>query len=395
MLSLEGMKVLDLTQHLSGPYCTMILGDLGADVLKVEKPKAGDDQRKLGPFVNGEGSPFMAINRNKKSITVNLKSEEGRKILLNLAEVCDVVVENFRPGIVKALGIDYESIRKVNSEIIYCSISGYGQTGPSSRKGGFDIMAQGMTGLMDMNSDTGCRPKKIPISLHDIGAGVIGLYSILSAYIYKLRTGIGQYIDVSLVDSGLALTSIEAATYFVTGIVPKVYGTRNHLSAPYQAYKAKDGYLIVGAGNQKLWEKLCTDVLDKPGWIADARFGKVSDRIEHADDLETMIEEILAEQDISYWISRMEEAGIPGGPINTYDEALHDPQILARDMVVEVEHPRAGRIKTVGIPAKMSQTPGRIRFPSPTLGQHTEDILRGLLNLTDADIERLRLNSAI
>ena len=394
MLSLDGMRVLDLTQHLSGPYCTMILGDMGADVLKIEKLN-GDDQRQLGPFINGESSPFMMINRNKRSITLDLKSQDGKEILLKLAGISDVIIENFRPGVTKSLGIDYEELRKLNSGLVYCSISGYGQTGPDSRKGGFDIMAQGMTGLMDMNSEMGKRPTKIPISLHDLGAGMMSVHSILSAYIYKLKTGIGQYIDVSLVESGLALTVAEAAAYFVNGVVPKVSGTRNHLSAPYQAYRAKDGYVIVGAGNQSLWEKFCRKVVNKPEWLDDPRFGKVSDRIKHADDLEQIIEETLLQKDAGYWIAMMDEAGVPGGPINSYDAALNDPHFLARDMVVEVDHPKAGRIKTLGIPAKMSETPGQIRFPAPTLGQHTEDILKDLLGLTEKRVGELRLNKAI
>jgi len=394
MLSLEGMRVLDLTQHLSGPYCTMILGDLGADVIKIEKHD-GDDQRKLGPFVNGESSPFMAINRNKKSVTLNLKSGEGKRIFLDLAKSADVVVENFRPGIVKSLGIDYESVKRVNEGILYCSISGYGQTGPASQKGGFDIMAQGMTGLMDMNSEEGERPSKIPISLHDIGAGLMSLYSILSAYIFKLKTGAGQHIDVSLVESGLALTVAEAAAYFVNGTVPKVSGTRNHLSAPYQAYRAKDGYLIVGAGNQKLWEIFCKEVIERPDWIADSRFGKVSNRIGHADDLEELIEAVLTQHEIGYWLAKMDKAGVPGGPINSYDAALRDPHMLAREMVVEVEHPKAGNVKTLGIPAKMSVTPGQIRFPAPTLGQHTDEILNTILGLQQGEIDSLRLARTI
>ena len=395
MLSLDGMKVLDLTQHLSGPYCTMILGDLGAEVLKIEKLGDGDDQRKLGPFVNGESSPFMMINRNKKSITLNLKSPAGKELFLELAKKCDVIIENFRPGIVKSLGIDYETVKATNPGIVYCSISGYGQTGPYRHKGGFDIMAQGMSGLMEMNSASGKRPTKIPISLHDLGAGQVALYAILSAYIHRLKTVSGQYIDVSLVEAGLALTVSEAAAYFVNGVVPKVAGTRNHLSAPYQAYQAKDGYVIVGAGNQKLWEKFCTDVVHKPEWIQDPRFGKVSDRIKHADDLEEMLEQVLAERESSYWIAKMEQAGIPGGPINSYDQALNDPHVLARDMVLEVEHPKAGRTKALGMPAKMSLTPGQIRMPAPVLGEHTEQVLRGVLALTDQQIAELKAREAI
>ncbi|KVQ63031.1 CaiB/BaiF CoA transferase family protein [Burkholderia territorii] len=395
MLSLAGVKVLDLTQHLSGPYCTMILGDLGADVIKIEKPRDGDDQRKLGPFINGESAPFMIINRNKKSVTLNLKLEQGRKLFLDLAREADVIVENFRPGIVKSLGIDYDAIREINPGIVYCSISGYGQTGPARHKGGFDIMAQGMTGMMDMNSLSGQRPSKIPISLHDIGAGLTSLYAILGAYIHRLKTGVGQYIDVSLVESGLALTVAEAAAYFANGVVPKVAGTRNHLSAPYQAYRTRNGYVVVGAGNQKLWEKFCNEVVGKPEWIVDSRFGSASERIAHADALEELIEAELMQNDTGHWLDAMEQAGVPGGPINSYDQALQDPHFLARDIVVEVVHPQAGRMKTLGMPAKMSETPAQIRWPAPMLGQHTEEILTGYLALSHAQIEGLKSDHVI
>lgn len=395
MMALEGLKVLDLTQHLSGPYCTMMLGDMGAEVLKIEKLQDGDDQRKLGPFVHGESAPFMMINRNKKSIALNLKSDAGKALFLKMAKVCDIVVENFRPGIVKSLGIDYDTVSAINPGIVYCSISGYGQTGPYAHRGGFDILAQGMTGMMDMNSPTDQRPNKIPISMHDIGAGLMGLNSILSATIHKLRTGIGQYIDVSLVESGLALTVQETSAYFANGVVPKVSGTRNHLSAPYQAYKTRDGYVVVGAGNQKLWENLCKHVVNRPDWIDDPRFARVSTRIQNADALEQILEEVLGQQDTDYWIARMDKAGIPGGPINTLDQALRDPHFLARDMVVDITHPKAGPMKTLGIAAKMSQTPGQIRLPAPTFGQHTDDILKTVLALTGQQIADLRSQQVI
>jgi crotonobetainyl-CoA:carnitine CoA-transferase CaiB-like acyl-CoA transferase len=384
------MRVLDLTQHLSGPYCTMVLGDMGADVLKVEKPQ-GDDQRKLGPFVNGESSPFMMINRNKKSITLNLKSAAGVDLFLRLAAASDVVIENFRPGVVDTLGIGYDAVRKVNERIIYCSISGYGQTGPYRDLGGFDILAQGMTGMMDLNSQPGQPPSKVPISIHDIGAGLTATNSILSAYIHVLKAGEGQYIDVSLVDSGLALTVQEAASYFVTGVVPHVAGTRNHLSAPYQAYRAQDGFVVVGAGNQRLWENFCRLVVDRPEWIDEPRFAAVHDRLAHADLLEQLIEGVLGEQPAIVWIERMRAAGVPGGPINDYSQAVSDAHIVeARDMTPEVEHPVAGTVKVLGIPAKLSATPGTIRRPAPVLGQHTDEVLREVLSIEPNEVTQLR-----
>ncbi len=394
LTALEGLRVLDLTQHLSGPYCTMILGDLGADVVKIEKHQ-GDDQRKLAPFVEGESAPFMAINRNKRSLTLDLKSPEGKKILLDLARQSDVVIENFRPGIAKSLGIDFDSIRAINPGIVYASISGYGQTGPERHKGGFDIIAQGMTGLLEINTPAGARPTKIPISLHDIGAGMTALYAILAAYIHRLKTGQGQYIDVSLVDAGLALTTVEAASYFVSGRVAKVAGTRNHLAAPYQAYRTRDGYVINGASNQKLWEIFCHKVVCRPAWITDPRFVSVSERLRHADDLERLMEEVLAEEDTAHWVRLMDENGIPGGPIHTHDQALAHPQILARQMVLDIDHPKAGRTRSVGMPAKMSATPCDVHRPAPTLGQHTDDVLRERLGLAPEEIASLRERKVI
>ncbi|SAL01789.1 formyl-CoA transferase [Caballeronia calidae] len=393
MSSLNGMRVLDLTQYLSGPYCTMLLGDFGADVVKVEKLQ-GDDQRRLSPFVNDESAPFMAINRNKRSITLNLKSEQGKSILFELVQKSDVLVENFRPGIAKSLGIDYEAVRQVNPGIIYCSISGYGQTGPCRTKGGFDILAQGMTGLMDVNSPSGDRPVKIPVSFHDIGASLTALYSILCAYIHKLQGGAGQYLDISLVDSGLSLVPVEAAAYFVNGVVPKVAGTQNLLAAPYQAYKTRDGYVVVGASNQKLWEKFCKQVVDRPTWIEDTRFATVSDRVAHIDELERIIELVLTHEDTGYWVEKLDAAGIPGGPINTFDQALRDPQVIARDMIVELEHPRAGKIKNLASAAKMSGTPAQIRMPAPTVGQHTVDILSEM-GLTTSEVEALKRDKVV
>jgi len=395
MQSLEGMRVLDLTQHLSGPYGTMLLGDSGAEVIKIEKLQDGDDQRKLGPFVNGESSPFMMINRNKKSLSLNLKSPEGVALFMRLVAESDVVLENFRPGVADSLGIGYEAVKAVNPKIVYCSISGYGQTGPYRLKGGFDILAQGMTGMMDLNSQPGQRPNKIPVSVHDIGAGMFAVNAILAAYIHVLKTGVGQYIDVSLVEAGFAMTVQEAAAFLVTGVVPRVAGTRNHLSSPYQAYRARDGYVVVGAGNQKLWETFCREVVDRPEWIDDPRFPSPSVRNQNADDLEELIEGVLTTQDTAHWVESMEAAGVPGGPINTYAQAVADPHLAARDMIVEVEHPVAGTVRAIGVAAKMSETPGTVRMPSPLFGQHTDEILSQVLGLSDAEIARLRADRVV
>jgi crotonobetainyl-CoA:carnitine CoA-transferase CaiB-like acyl-CoA transferase len=395
MLALEDIRVLDLTQIMAGPYCTMVLGDLGADVIKIERIPDGDDTRRMGPFVNGESACFMMINRNKKSLTLNLKTDKGKQIFLDLAKKADVIVENYRPGVVKSLGIDYDVIQELNPGIIYCSISGYGQTGPYSQKGGFDIVAQGMSGLMSMTGELNGRPAKVGIAMNDISAGVTALYSILAAYINRTKTGKGQYIDVSLVESGLAWSVWESAAFFGAGVVPAATGSRHRVSAPYQAFRTKDGYVLVGAANQRTWERFCKGVVDQPEWIEDLRFATPNDRIEQVNVLEKCIEEVLIEKETQYWVEKMDENGVPGGPIYTYDQTLNDPHILARGMVQEFEHPKAGRMKTLGIPAKMSGTPGQISKSAPQLGQHTEEVLRQYLDFPLEEIENLRNENVI
>jgi crotonobetainyl-CoA:carnitine CoA-transferase CaiB-like acyl-CoA transferase len=378
MKALQGMKVVDLTQVLAGPYCTMVLADMGAAVVKIEKYPNGDDSRQMGPFINGESYCYMMANRNKKGIRLNLKTEKGKEIISKLIESADVLTENFRPGVTEKLGIDYKTVKEINPGLIYCSISGYGQTGPYSHKGGFDIMAQGMSGVMSMTGDKGGAPAKVGIAMHDIAAGITAVNSILTAYIYKMKTGLGQYLDVSLVESGLAWTVWEAAEYFGTGGVPKPNGSRHRVAAPYQGFRTKDGYVLVGGANQRSWEKFCQHVVEKPEWMEDPRFLTNQDRQRNVDELEKCIEEELAHQTTQYWVDMMEQAGVPGGPILSYDQTLNHEHILARKMIEEVEHPVAGKIKVLGIPSKFSETPGEVRTASPILGQHTEEVLQEL-----------------
>ncbi|MFD2445429.1 CaiB/BaiF CoA transferase family protein [Bacillus sp. CGMCC 1.16607] len=374
--ALNGLRVIDLSQVLAGPYCTMVLGDMGADVIKIEKFPNGDDTRSMGPYTKDESFMYMMVNRNKRGICIDLKSDEGREVLYELVKTADVLVENFRPGITTKLHIDYETLRNINPELIYCSISGYGQTGPYSQKGGFDIIAQGMSGLMDMTGEKGGKPVKVGIAIHDIAAAENAIRSILMAYIHKLKTGEGQYIDISLVESGLAWTVWEAASYFGNGELPKRNGTAHRVSAPYQGYKTKDGLILIGAANQKLWEKLCLNVIHTPEWITDPRYFTNSLRNDHVDELEEELEEILIQQTSEYWLDLLERNGIPSGPIYSYDQTLNDPHIKERKMILEYEHPEAGLMKTLGFPAKFSKTPGQLTKPAPTLGQHNEEILQ-------------------
>ncbi|SEN25096.1 formyl-CoA transferase [Mesobacillus persicus] len=375
---LKGAKILDASQIMAGPYCTMVLADLGADVTKIEKIQGGDDSRQMGPFVNGESTCFYQINRNKKSIAIDLKSEEGKEIFNELIKGADVFVENFRPGVTKSLGIDYETVKKLNDGIIYCSISGYGQTGPYSHKGGFDLVAQGMTGLMSMTGEPGGRPLKSGIAVYDIGAGITAVYSILAAYIHKLKTGNGQMLDVSLAESGLPWFTWEAAAYFANQTIPEATGHRHRVSAPYQAIKAKDAYMMIGCANQRTWEKFCTQVIGKPEWITDNRYSTNSLRHQHVAELEQEIEEITKQQEAFYWIEKCEQAGVPAGPINNFGEAMNNEHYLARDMVKELEHPVIGKMKVIGSPTKFSDTPAEIKTPAPLLGQHSETVLQEL-----------------
>ncbi|MGF9713371.1 MULTISPECIES: CaiB/BaiF CoA transferase family protein [Paenibacillus] len=394
MLPLEGIRVLDVSQIMAGPHCTMILGDLGAEIIKVEKKAGGDDSRQLGPFINGESTSFFQINRNKKSIALDLKSEEGKQIFYKLAKTSDIIVENYRPGVTKSLKIDYDTIKEINPGIVYCSISGYGQTGPYAHKGGFDLVLQGMTGLMSMTGEPGKKPMKSGIAVYDIGAGITAAYSILAAYIYKQKTGQGQHVDVSLAEIGLPWFTWEAAAYFATGKIPGPSGWRHRSVAPYQSVQTKNGYIMVGCANQRTWEKLCTDVIDKPEWITDPRFKTNTDRINNVEELEALIEEVMASHDSAYWLDKCEKAGVPSGPINNFAEAMQDPHYLARDMIQEVEHPVIGKMKMIGIPTKFSLTPGQIRMPAPTLGQHTDEILQSI-GVEEEQIQSMRQNGVI
>jgi crotonobetainyl-CoA:carnitine CoA-transferase CaiB-like acyl-CoA transferase len=385
---LRGAKILDASQIMAGPYCTMVLADLGAEVTKIEKIQGGDDSRQMGPFVNGESTCFYQINRNKKSIALDLKSEEGKEVFYELIKEADVFVENFRPGVTKSLGIDFERVKELNGGIIYCSISGYGQTGPYSHKGGFDLVAQGLTGLMSMTGEPGGRPLKSGIAVYDIGAGITAVYTILAAYIHKLKTGKGQMVDISLAETGLPWFTWEAAAYFSNQTIPQPTGHRHRVSAPYQAIKAKDSYMMIGCANQRTWEKLCHHVLGKPEWVTDERYLTNSLRHEHVEELEHEIEEITMQKDSSYWIEKCEQAGVPAGPINNFGEALNNEHYLARDMIKELEHPVIGKMKVIGSPTKFSETEVEIHTPAPLLGQHSETVLQKL-GYSSEKIQRL------
>jgi crotonobetainyl-CoA:carnitine CoA-transferase CaiB-like acyl-CoA transferase len=387
-LPLEGVRVLDLTNIMAGPYCTMVLGDMGAEVIKVEAIPEGDGTRRFDPQVNGESYCFAVLNRNKKSLALNMKDPRGKDIFMRLAARADVITENFRPGVTRKLGIDYATVRGVNPAVIYASMSGFGQTGPYGKKGGFDIVAQGMSGIMMMTGYPGGRPAKVGIAMNDISSGVTALYSILGAYIRRLKSGEGQYLETSLLEAALAWTFWEAGAYFGAGEIPAATGTRHRRSTPYQAYKTKDGYVTVGANNAKLWQNFCTMVCGKPEWLTDPRFADLPSRLKHIDELEREIESVFGAHPTAYWVEKLDAAGVPGGPVYTYSQTLADPHIKARNMVVEIEHPVIGRMKMLGLPVKSTGELAAIRQPAPWLGQHSAEAVRQL-GFTDRDIDSL------
>lgn len=376
-LPLEGVRVLDLTNVMAGPYCSMVLGDLGAEVIKLESLD-GDSTRNFEPKVNDESYCFAVLNRNKKSISLDLKAPAGKDIVMRLAARSDIVIENFRPGVVKKLGIDYESLKQVNTGLIYASMSGFGQTGPYGRRGGFDIIAQGMSGIMMMTGHPGGRPAKVGIAMNDIACGVTTLYGILGAFIGKLRHGSGQYLETSLLEAGLAWSIWEFGAWFGGGELPTATGTRHRRSAPYQAFRTQDGYVTVGASGDKLWRAFAIQVCDRPQWLEDERFRTNPLRVRHADALEREIEAVLGREPTAYWVEMLEAVGVPGGPVYSYEQTLADPQVKARRMVHDIEHPRIGMMKTLGLPLKSGGELTAIRKPAPLLGQHTREVLADL-----------------
>ncbi len=393
-LPLEGMTVLDLTQIIAGPFCTLLLADMGADVIKIEKPQGGDDTRHLGRhFINGQSAAFLVVNRNKRSLVLNLKTPQARDILRCLASRADVVVENFRPGVMERLGLDYERLKDLNPFLIYCTISGFGSTGPYKDRGGFDLVTQGMSGIMSVTGIPGSPPVKVGVPITDLSAGMYAAYGILCAYISRLRTGQGQLVDTSLLEAGIAYTFWESGEFFATGESPQPLGSAHRLSAPYQALRTKDGYINVGAANQANWERLCC-ALGHEELLTDPRFAANPDRLNNREELVALLEETLSSESSEHWLEVLEKGGVPSGPLYNMAGVYSDPHVLARNMLVEIEHPEAGRIKNIGIPVKLSQTPGSIRLPPPLLGQHTDQILSSF-GYSQEEIEAFRAEGIV
>lgn len=387
-LSLSGLKILDMTRVLAGPYCTMILADLGADVIKIEAPKTGDDSRQFGPYVNGESAYFMSINRNKRSMTLNLKAPEGKKLFFELIKEVDVVVENFRPGTMEKLGMGYDVLKEINPALIYAASSGFGHTGPYSTRPAYDGVVQAMGGIMSITGELGGNPTRVGPSIGDITAGLFTAIGILAAQNYKNATGKGQKIDVSMLDCQVAILENALARYFATGVSPKPAGNRHSSIVPFEPFDTSDGQLMIAVGNDNLWSKFCKEA-GLSDLIEDERFKHNPLRAENYDTLRPIIAEKFMTDTTDSWYKRLTAAGVPCGPINNIGMLVKDEQVIEREMIVEVDHKVAGVTHIPGVPIKMSETQGSIRKAAPVLGEDTAEILQSLLGKTQEEIDAL------
>jgi len=389
---LDGVRVLDLSRVLVGPYCSMVLGDLGADVIKVERPGVGDDTRHWGPpFTEkgGESAYFLCVNRNKRSITVDLKNPGGITIIKALAEKSDVFIENFTPGTTDRLGISYDSIRSVNPRIIYCSITGFGPDGPYQKRAGYDLAVSGLGGLIGITGEPGGSPVKVGVAITDVTTGISAQGAICAALYAREKTGLGQRIDLSLLETQVAALVNMASSYLISGKVPQRWGTAHETIVPYQGFETQDKYVIIAVGNDQLFEKFCK-LLGIPETAEDPRFKTNPLRVKNRKECIGVLEPILKTKKRDEWIKLLNAESIPCTPINTMDEVFSDPQVLHRNMLVEVDHPKAGKIKLVGIPVKYSEAKTEIRRPPPILGEHTREVFSEILGYDDQRIEDLK-----
>ncbi len=383
MKPLEGLRVLDLSRVLAGPYCTMMLADYGADIVKIEPPIVGDDSRAFGPFVGKESAYFMSLNRNKRSMTLNFKRKEEVEVFKEMVKFADVVVENYRPGTMEKFGLGYDELKAINPKIIYAACSGFGHSGPYQYKPAYDIIVQAMGGIMSITGPEGGEPSRVGASVGDIIAGMFTAYGVMMALYHKEKTGEGQKVDVGMLDCQVAVLENAIARYVTSGNVPVPLGNRHPSITPFSSFTAKDGHIIVGAGNERLWVKLC-NILGKSELLADARFDTNSNRTAHVKELSAILNDVFKQKTIHEWMEVLETAELPCAPINTVADIVNDPQIKARNMIVELEHPVAGHLKMAGVPVKMSATPGAVERPAPMLGQHTAELLKEILGWDEA-----------
>ncbi len=392
--ALKGIKVVELAQIMAGPTCGMLLADMGADVIKVEKLPGGDDTRTYTePSINGESAAFMILNRNKRGIAVNLKKPGGLEVVKRLVAEADVVTENYRKGTLEKLGLGFEVLQALNPRLVYCAVSGYGRTGPYADKGGFDLIAQGFAGIMSITGEPGGAPAKSGTSIADINAGILAALGIVSALVARATTGRGQMVETSLMEAAIQQTYWQAAIFFATGKNSGPTGSAHILTAPYQAFPTRDGWINVGGANQANWERI-VKVIGRPELAEDARFKTNGDRMRNLAALTPLIADRLKTRVSADWIREFELAGVPVGPVNKIGDMLADPQVRARDMVVEVDHARAGRVKALGHPIKFSETPGAVKRPAPLLGEHTREVL-GELGYSAKEIDALVSEGAV
>jgi crotonobetainyl-CoA:carnitine CoA-transferase CaiB-like acyl-CoA transferase len=372
--ALDHLLVLDLTSHLSGPYCAMMLADHGAEVIKIEPP-TGDSARNMPPFVNGQSAPFMTWNRNKRSVVMDLKQPADKEALFNLIDQADILIENYRPGVLDRLGLGWTTLHRRNPRLILASISGFGQTGPYSARGGFDLVTQAMSGLMSTNGPADGPPHRLPIAISDVTAGMFLAFGVLAAVEARHHSGEGQHVETSLLEAATSLAVYESAHYFATGTRPERIGQAHRGSSPYQCFQTADGYITIGASQQHFFQQLC-ELVGAPDLVSDPRFGSVAERVKNNDALVALLAEKLRAHPSIHWLAALEKIGVPAGPVLHYDEVFNDPQILAREMVVRTDHPVTGEFRTLGVPVKLSATPGSVRRAAPRLGEHTTEVLR-------------------
>jgi len=395
MKPLENIKILDLTRVLAGPFCTMVLSDLGAEVVKVEIPGTGDDARSFGPFKNDQSLYFLSINREKKSVSINLKTEKGKAIFKDLVKQFDVVIENFRPGTMEKLGLGYEELKDLNPGLIYAASSGYGHTGPGSKKASYDILAQAMGGIMSITGWPDTPPTRVGMSLGDITASLYTAIGILAALQYRNNTGIGQKVDVAMLDCQVSILENAITRYQVEGKLPEPLGNRHPTIAPFQAFKAKDRYFVIGCGNDSLWKRLCV-AIGREDLFENKSFATNDLRTQNLASLVEELDKTFPQKSAEEWVKIIDAAGVPCGPINTIDKVLNEPQINARNMIVDVEDKKAGKIKIAGNPIKMSSLDDiSHRKPAPEVGENNFEVLSEMLGLSKEEVEQLKQNGVI
>lgn len=391
---LEGIRVLDLTRILAGPYATMLLGDLGAEVIKIEQPGTGDESRNFGPFKNDFSLYFMSVNRGKKSLTLNLKSPRGIELFLELVKGSDILVENFRPGTMQKLGLDYGSLQSHCPSLIYAACSGFGQTGPDASRGAYDMIIQGLGGIISITGEPNRPPVRVGTSISDLTAAMFTTIGILSALHHRHRTGEGQFVDVAMLDGMVAILENAVVRHLLTGDIPQPLGARHPAITPFEAFESADGHVIIAIGNDGLWAKFCEHV-NRPDLIIDERFRTNALRTTNHAELFPILSELMRQRTTAEWMQALDAIGVPCGPINTIDKVVNHPQVLSREMLATVEHEVTGSVQIPGLPIKLSRTPGQVDTPAPILGEHTDEILTELLGIEATEIERLKRDGVV